>query len=44
MTTEQIEALETELDAIDYSSEVWTQEALDRRTQIVAALAAAGAL
>ncbi len=44
MTEQQYEALESEFDAIEYSNEVWTEEALARRDEIGAILAKAGRL
>lgn len=42
MSNEELEALEAELDSIDYSDEAWTAEALARRVEIVKVLDAAG--
>lgn len=42
MSNEELEALEAELDSIDYSDEAWTQEALARRAEIATVLDTAG--
>jgi hypothetical protein len=42
ITPAELDTLEAELDAIDYSDEAWTDEALARRTVIAKILDAAG--
>lgn len=44
MTKKQYEELEAELDAINYSAEVWTEQDLARQAELVAILDAAGRL